>query len=330
MKKSLLLYSLFIIYYLLFCLFITPETRGQNLVPNPSFEDTTACPYDYCQIHRAIGWTSWGYTPDYLNACAMNANPWSQVSTPDNGWGIQSPASGNAYIAQYTFSSSILVREYSGIKLLNPLTVGQKYFASVKVSLADDTKYATNKLGLLFTTNSYAKDTSNCNQDLPLIPPNYAQVFSDSIITDKINWTTISGSFIADSAYEYIVLGNFFDNDNTDTIKFNNGCCSAIYFFDDVSVVADTSSDTTNINELNSKNIFSVYPNPANDFIKILIYKNFPATLKIYDLLGMEMLTQKFDKNENVINLSSLSAGIYFISISLPSQSFTNKLILTR
>src|SRR5690606_35766480 len=35
-----------------------------------------------------------------------------------------------------------------------------------------------------------------------------------------VGWTLVSGSFVADSAYRYVMIGNFFTNALTDTLHF--------------------------------------------------------------------------------------------------------------
>ncbi len=50
--------------FLLSCLFlVSAACFGQNLVPNPSFEDTLECPY-LGQVEFALGWQNpTGYSP---------------------------------------------------------------------------------------------------------------------------------------------------------------------------------------------------------------------------------------------------------------------------
>ena len=44
---------------------------AQNLVPNPSFENYSACPENISEIDFALPWTSTtGATPDYYNSCS--------------------------------------------------------------------------------------------------------------------------------------------------------------------------------------------------------------------------------------------------------------------
>jgi len=108
----------------------------------------------------------------------------------------------------------------------------------IKVSSANKIgqRCATNKTGVLFSTVPYSYSNP---------PPrnNFAHIYTDSIITDTAGWTTISGTFVADSAYEYIIIGNFFDNSHTDTLLFDSlTFCVPYYYIDDVCVAIDSNN----------------------------------------------------------------------------------------
>src|SRR5437868_5222781 len=82
---------------------------SQNLVPNPSFEDTVACPNNLSQINRAIGWSSYRQTPDYYNSCSINGG---YSGVPLNQFDYQYPRTGNAYAGLFCRSSGLNSREY--------------------------------------------------------------------------------------------------------------------------------------------------------------------------------------------------------------------------
>src|SRR5262245_47267631 len=95
--------------------------EAQNLVPNPSFEDTIGCPSGYNQVSNATGWFIARQSPDYFNTCAT----WSGVSVPQNDFGLQYPPSGNAYMGFFAKShTSSNYREHIGISLPFPIQIG--------------------------------------------------------------------------------------------------------------------------------------------------------------------------------------------------------------
>src|SRR5688572_23733373 len=102
---------------LLFLIFSSAflTSRGQNLVPNSSFELYSGCPTYYTQIDCVLVWTNtaqWpglGGSPDYFNSCAT---PASFVSVPDNIFGYQPAHSGDAYCGIALWDMFNLFREY--------------------------------------------------------------------------------------------------------------------------------------------------------------------------------------------------------------------------
>jgi len=211
---------------------------GTNLVPNPSFEDYIQCPVMESQFGVVSIWTRFRNSAEYFNACDVSGN----VGVPSNMAGYQQAASGQAYAGINTFSNSGVnpsFRDYIGVQLISPLVIGTKYYVSFKVSptligfppFVSD-KYVSNKLGVLFT------NTASSNYPIP----NFAHVYSDSIISDTTAWATINGSFIADTTYQYIVIGNFFHDSLTAYININpSGMWHlAYYYVDDVCVSTDS------------------------------------------------------------------------------------------
>ncbi len=77
----------------------------------------------------------------------------------------------------------------------------------------------------------------------------------------------------------------------------------------------------SSINE-NSKNI-SIYPNPAND---ILTIDGRYIALKIYDLFGKLIFSTT---DQNTINISSLSNGLYFIDINTEKGNIVKKITVS-
>ena len=322
MRKILLLFLFFILQYGICC--------AQNLVFNPSFELYDTCPPQEAYINYALGWSAYSVSPDYFNICNTNGI----VGVPKNYIGYQNAASGVAYAGIGTFAVGQQVREYLGSQLINTLIIGKKYFVSMKVSLGE---YGTttiqyfipsNKIGAKFSTVSYP-DTYSMS---PLMN-NFAQVFSDSIITDTMNWTTIRGSFIADSSYKYIIIGNFFDDAHTDTIYSSTGVLS-YFFIDDICVSIDSAYAYnyvwSGINEINNKEeIINIYPNPATDNITIGVSNmlNIPATIEISNIQGQIIKQQTTNVETTNINVSALAKGMYFVKVKTAKSVESKKFI---
>jgi hypothetical protein len=292
-----------------------------NLVPNPSFEDTVGCPTLIGQVTKAKFWYDINETPDYFNACS----PVWQASVPYNFVGFQYPHSGDAYMGLCTYSTVMLYREIIGAYLITPLVVGQKYYLNLKVCTGfrpygGGDAAATNKLGVLFSTVDYISNPSPIN--------NFSQIFTDSIISDTINWSIIKGSFIADSAYTFISIGNFFDDANTDTMHLNNFTgFIAYYYIDDVCVSTDSlySEVWTALSQAVIKEQIKVFPNPVNGIITI---ENIPfntSGIDIINLNGKIVRSLSIFKNNQVTNdLSDLMEGVYIIIVRRKNGYYKN------
>jgi len=322
MKTQFFLFSTFI-----FC-FQLLNCTAQNLVPNPSFEEYDTCPNYYNIINYSTGWYSCGGTPDYYNSCTSLPG----ISIPNNMGGFQYPPSlnCNAYAGFYGKCNWTNCREYIGTSLISPLIINQKYFFSVKVNLANESNCGINKLGVIFSTVSHIDYTG-------LSPSifNFAHIYTELIITDTVNWVEISGSFVADSTYQYLLFGHFFDDAHTDSTMLNgNNICQAYYYVDDFCISTDSSycynysyTCVEGINNYKESNI-EIFPNPACDEITIDIpglYQN--SNIVIYSPLGEKIINTSLTLSENKIDISNLYTGLYFIQINFNNRIYTKKIL---
>jgi hypothetical protein len=218
-------------------LFVQFDSSAQNLIPNPSFEQYVDCPVGHTQNWFYLGPNDWVCsrgTPDYFNSCWTSGI--NNVDVPYNSQGHQFASEGQGYMGIIGYdSTSVLWQEAIGTTLSQPLQIGTEYYVSFKVSYAETfTNYAINKIGLRFSNELY-----NLIDDGTMAPiDNIAHIYTDSIITETSSWVTISGSFIADSAYEYVMIGNFFHPDSVDiqlTSLFGNNQ-QVYYYIDEVCV----------------------------------------------------------------------------------------------
>lgn len=80
----------------------------------------------------------------------------------------------------------------------------------------------------------------------------------------------------------------------------------------------------------NKKRGYSVYPNPASNFITIGTEFNGNADFIIYNPEGKKMLKVKLSSNKTVIPISTLNNGVYIFRIINDTDSFTGKLIINK
>lgn len=209
------------------------DSCDNNLVPNPSFEQFTTCPPGISPPFTAAIWSlpTTGGSSDYYNSCAPVA---SNVSTPINSFGTQAPRTGSGY-AGFILRPTNLYREYLEVKLSAPLVAGNTYQVSFYVNLADQAQWAIDKFGAYLSKVPIGPIAAA--PVLPFVP----QIMhpTGTFITDKTNWTQISGTYLASGGEQYLVIGNFYDNlATTPQMGLGGSYPGAYYYIDDVSVCA--------------------------------------------------------------------------------------------
>lgn len=303
---------------------------SQNLVPNGSFELFTTCPNGSAQLSYTGNWAFAGASTDYYNACDTTY----AASVPLNPRGFQYASYGNAYVGMVVLAldevldtGNYYYREPAGAFLTMPMTIGLKYFVSFKAALTlndFEACCATNKLGVLFSTVQY----SNAN---PAPINNFAHVYTDVVITDSLNWTTVSGSFIADSAYSFISVGNFFDTLNTVVIDYYHNyplTSAAYYYIDDVKVSTD-SLFAIGEEIVNAPITINAFPNPSNGYVHIQSAESQLMSIELYDLSG-RIVYQAKNILPCMIDFNFLESGMYALSIKNEHYHFSTKLLINK
>jgi hypothetical protein len=314
-----LLKTNFVWTFLFSFLLLIQNNKSQNLVPNPSFEVYKSCPSMQGQVDSTIGWISFCRSPDYFNSCAQ---PTTGCSVPYNFFAYQAPSTGNAYSGLATYDSMYRdIREFEAIELFTPLTKGVRYYVSFKTCLAYSfdlgTAIATNNIGVRFTTFR-ADNWNNC-----LSTTNFAHVFDSTVIKDTLQWSSVRGSFVADSNYSYVVLGNFFDDAHTTRwYPLYHIQAFAYYFIDDVCVTSDSANCSliTDVTVRLDSDKPLVYFDGESRTIKILGRndKDRRCLFELFDINGSRICSQDpILSGEVEIILASLSANLYYFVIQV-------------
>ncbi|MBL7920421.1 MAG: T9SS type A sorting domain-containing protein [Bacteroidia bacterium] len=314
-------------------------TSSLNLVPNGGFEDTIACPPTNSQLGYAVGWISQHGTPDLFSTCNNDV----QVNVPNNFAAVRLPYEGNNYAGVFTFSKGNFPNFWSEtffIRLKTPLTIGQKYFFSMKVSLADSCNCATNNLGMYLTKDSSNYISNPNSNDYP----NYAKIKATNKILSSA-WTNLSGKFISDSAYKFLHVGNYFNNYNTDTIITTNfigvnmgnysfpiSACLSYYLIDDIRLSTDSVYVVTSIQDL--KNLktqpdFIIYPNPVIDVFSLKFSSEEKRKICLISSISSEVVYEETTLSKTKeIPTKHLPNGLYFLIVKRENSTTTKKIII--
>lgn len=86
------------------------------------------------------------------------------------------------------------------------------------------------------------------------------------------------------------------------------------------------------INSVMAENLFSIYPNPAQDYFIVELLsqtlQNFDVT--VYDITGRKMFEQRNVMKQTSINCSAFTRGIYSVRIKNKTNSFFDRFIVVQ
>lgn len=220
----------------LVCLVWLFAANGQNLVRNPNMDSTNNCPAFLGDIGACQHWFNpTSSTPDYFHLCEPTLAPLNWA-----GWQMPRSDSGYLGFAAFLYYQPNM-REYITGSLFRPLEAGKKYCFTYWISLSDSSNVAISNVGIYFSQNdpTILLD-SNGGPNGGYLP--YTPVFEPPRLQkDTLSWIGISGEFIAQGGEQFLTIGNFQPDINTnwDTVRpipqFSG--IIAYYYVDDVSVV---------------------------------------------------------------------------------------------
>lgn len=299
------------------CLFLAVVAKAQNLVPNPSFEIHDSCPNSYFDFSMVDSWKVVHHTPDYFNKCGA----YQFFSIPMNDVGYQNSVGPNdsAYIGLANGLSPLTVyRELIGVFFTAPLQINQKYFVSFDISAASSNEteiWASykfrcfcNNYGMRFFTNEVGVNDS--------LISNFANIFFNTLVDDTLNWIHFKSSFVADSAYSFLVIGNFFDSAHLNQYCLGSDFGSYVYL-DNVCVSTDSSVciSTTEIPKIELVVNPIVHVRSGENIITIDINNlNIRSTVSVFNSLG-QLLYSRISNSSDYNFQLVLAKGIYFLKI---------------
>lgn len=314
------------------------QATAQNLIPNPSFEEFEDCPLSTAELHSQLtNWYSFGGSPDFFHTC--NNAGLGTAGVPHNSWGSQTPIDGNGFTGLGIYAHfSENNREYMACALNTPLTIGEEYYVSFNISLYDggvfsDWHCAANRFGLKFFLDpNYLPEPPEATYQ----PQNTADIEYNVMLTDTSNWTLVEGWFTADQAYNWVAMGNFYTDENTDTLHMGNpenslNECIVIVYIENV-CVAGNSADCDDLLSNNNLSIpieqISVFPNPTSHFLHIESESIPLGNIRIFDINGKQILIETVRSLTKTIIIEHWAEGIYFLHISMDDGSIiTHKII---
>ncbi|HLO69222.1 MAG TPA: hypothetical protein VK167_00015, partial [Flavipsychrobacter sp.] len=210
---------------------------AQNHVSNGSFEYYNTCPTGFAQIIRASPWADYASSCDYFHSCSSTT---TSNGVPGNSIGYQPAAHGSGYAGLVAYTNGGTYREYMK-QPITPLVIGTRYEVSMSVSLANQCRWGTDNLGAWFYDNNFGTGAS-----IPLSVTPQISYSTYGVITDTQNWVRLTAYFVADSAYDNIVVGGFYQNTAVNTTQVTSTGNSYGYYYID-SVVVKVATGINNL-----------------------------------------------------------------------------------
>ena len=198
---------IYILIFFISCSFFG-NTQIANYVSNGGFEEVFDC---FSSDTRPKNWLSFdsNKTLAYggINLCTCSG------AVPNSSFGYQEPKSGENFMITTPWCGiqNCFAEKRLNLKnrLKTKLDSGVTYCVKFYVVATNYSPYHTSAIGAHF--GSAVLDTiswTGGNRPLPFIVPQIKNPLTN-YITDTLNWTPITGTFVAGGMEKYMVIGNF-------------------------------------------------------------------------------------------------------------------------
>ena len=311
-----------------FAFLIASLAHAQNLVPNGSFEEYVDCPPSFSFINWAVGWSGYSNSVDYFDTCAS-----SVVDVPLNDIGYQYAASGGGYAGVVTYIlGDPFYREILGCHLTMPLQPGVPVCLRFKVAMggfgsnpANSATYTCRGVGMRFLTFDPSMESVTNN----LLNSNIAALHLDVVPTDTSIWYTVSGTYVPDSAYSVLLIGNFFNDSLSTPMLFDSVYGTdhfAYVFIDDVRVSYDVGfCDLPDHVSPLEKDRPAVWPNPFRDFLTITLANTSrnPVSIELFSVDGRSVAHWSVAATSAIsLDTEELKPGSYILQVRNAEGSY--------
>lgn len=231
MKKISILLSLFCA-----TLATAQDQEGLNLLENGSFENIDGKMKKLGDIEKAVGWMRpTAAKPDLFVADTKIP----EIDPKTNPYGSEEAHEGQNFAGIVGYSNNNKVpRSYLMAKLNEPMKKGMKYCVNMYVSLAELSKYASNNIGINFSSKEHTS-----TEKVTLLDEFSVIDIDNKVFNATYNWDRVCGTYTAKGGEKYITIGNFETNEATKEERVKKAkdlkgtqIIAAYYYIDDISV----------------------------------------------------------------------------------------------
>lgn len=278
------------------------SVHSQNLVMNPSFEETDCEDSDTDFDFPALNWyNATNSSPDYYS---MTLGP----GECSNGvpLGSQAPRTGDFMIGLWGSQLNSPTRDYIQSRLLAPMVEDSNYCIEMYVLRIESSPLAINRFGVQLSQDSLYNFSTSSVLLGGLLLSNPV----DEFLTNAENWMRLSWDYRAQGGEQFITLGNFWTESELEyvDVEGTNAFPVAYYHVDDVSVIQCVAASLTE-----EHIVVSIGPNPVSDYLQVSLGTE-PVEWFIYSLDG-RVVRNGVLKCTGSIDFQELSSSMYILEL---------------
>lgn len=200
------------------------SSQGQNLVPNPSFENPR---------NKRPSMQPWQMinTIDYFVYDQSKKGQIVRSKIKDKNFKLRPARTGNAYVGLRVWPD---YREFLIVELLQKLEANKKYYFEMYIALSPHANSYLRSFGVSFYTFKPPYAQKSSIYDFPA----QIHIFEHQGLGNSEEWVKIAGVFTAKGEERYMTIGNFSRNNRDKFIRKKIGLSKreAYYYFDDVAL----------------------------------------------------------------------------------------------
>jgi len=311
--------------FILFSFSLSDLNAQENLVLNPSFEDTTSTTSGYPFLITTNWWSPNGFDPDYFTPFCVELCCGSGAihCAGEVGYlGYQLAQDSSSYLGMVIYETTGDTKEYGQGFLSEPMISGASYCVGIWIALADSSSFLSCDFQVAFT-------------DVLILDGQASNFFLQDFVAFDISgindttWTYFEGTYIANGGEQYVYLGSNTPNESITCIQaleptlIWNSC----YILVDNVSVRESKLCVVSADQHQGRNHLIFFPNPIDEILTISGLGNNNSVINLFDGIGRLCLTHNSNISEVELNVSNLQRGIYFLQIEQEGIRYENKIL---
>jgi len=177
---------------------------------------------------------------------------------------------------------------------------------------------------------------NECPECLPLT--HFEGVYISELKQVNLSWTAPESEYVTgfdifrnDSLIEHVTKTTNFYSDNTFDLEDGDYkyCVVPVYPYSCTFEKKCFETYISNVGIKNYSSVIRLFPNPANNELRVTSYELQFDYIEIYDVYGKRLLSNHLitSSSNHLINISSLSSGVYFVKLANEQNAYIQRFI---